>query len=152
MRILSLDFGGNTGWAIGKTGDLSGITSGAWDIRPMRGESPGMRYIKLRGHLQACLKAYPDIMLAVYEQAHHRGGAPTEYAVGCTTHLQSWAAETSIETTPAHSATIKKFITGKGNAEKGAIIAAVTERGFHPGSHDEADAIAMLLMTIEKFG
>ena len=41
--------------------------------------------------------------------------------------------------------TIKRFATGKGNADKAAVIAALRERGFSPTDDNEADAIAILL-------
>jgi len=34
--------------------------------------------------------------------------------------------------------TIKRFITGKGNADKRAVIEAVRARGFHPADDNEA--------------
>jgi hypothetical protein len=35
--------------------------------------------------------------LAIYEQAHHRGGAATEFCVGLTTRVVEFAAENKIE-------------------------------------------------------
>ena len=40
--------------------------------------------------------------------------------------------------------TIKRFATGKGNADKKAMIAAVRGRGFEPADDNEADALAVL--------
>jgi Holliday junction resolvasome RuvABC endonuclease subunit len=48
--------------------------------------------------------------------------------------------------------TIKRFITGKGNADKQAVIDAVRARGFQPKDDNEADAIAILLWAIETNG
>ena len=48
--------------------------------------------------------------------------------------------------------TIKRFIAGKGNADKQAVIAAVRARGFSPADDNEADAIAILLWAIETDG
>ena len=48
--------------------------------------------------------------------------------------------------------TIKRFIAGKGNADKTAVIAAVRARGFDPTDDNEADAIAILLWAIETQG
>jgi Holliday junction resolvasome RuvABC endonuclease subunit len=48
--------------------------------------------------------------------------------------------------------TIKRHITGKGNADKQAVIAAVRERGFSPADDNEADAIAILLWAIDTRG
>ncbi len=139
--ILALDLGSTTGWAIAHDGT---VVSGTWDIAPRRGESPGMRYIRLRGRLQALHVAYPNLALVVYEQAHHRGGAATEYAVGCVTTVQAWCASLGIEFAGVHTATIKKHATGKGNASKQDMIAAAKARGFNPGCDNEADALALL--------
>ena len=46
---MTLDLGSRCGWAIGKVGE---VVLGAWDIAPRHGESPGMRYIRLRSCLQ----------------------------------------------------------------------------------------------------
>jgi Holliday junction resolvasome RuvABC endonuclease subunit len=48
--------------------------------------------------------------------------------------------------------TIKRFITGKGNADKAAVMAAVCAEGFAPADDNEADAIAILLWAIETNG
>ena len=48
--------------------------------------------------------------------------------------------------------TIKRFATGKGNAGKDAVVAAVRARGFSPADDNEADAIAILLWAIETRG
>jgi len=48
--------------------------------------------------------------------------------------------------------TIKRHVTGKGNADKQAVIAAVRARGFMPADDNEADAIAILLWALETKG
>jgi Holliday junction resolvasome RuvABC endonuclease subunit len=48
--------------------------------------------------------------------------------------------------------TIKKHATGKGNANKAAMIAATKAKGFNPADDNEADAIAILLWAIETRG
>ena len=40
--------------------------------------------------------------------------------------------------------TIKRHVTGKGNADKQAVIAAVKALGFNPADDNEADALALL--------
>ena len=42
--------------------------------------------------------------------------------------------------------------SGKGNADKQAVIAAMRERGFEPADDNEADAIAILLWALETNG
>ena len=44
--------------------------------------------------------------------------------------------------------TIKRFASGKGNAGKDAVIAAMRARGFAPSDDNEADALALLLWAI----
>lgn len=147
MRILALDFGGDTGWAVG---EQRVEASGVWDVRPRRGESPGMRYIHLRRKFQEILAAYPDLRLLVYEQAHQRGGHATEYAVGCATTMQAWCAERGLEYAPVHSATLKKWATGRGNAPKPRMVAEARRRGYKPRDDNEADAILLLLYAGEE--
>ena len=48
--------------------------------------------------------------------------------------------------------TIKRFITGRGNADKAAVMSAVRERGYSPADDNEADAIAILLWALETRG
>lgn len=146
MRALALDMGSRCGWAIGKAGEVCAgqVCSGVWDIAPRRGESPGMRYLHLRAHLQRVRAAYPDLAAVFYEQAHHRGGAATEYAVGCVATVQAWCAVHRRVFEAVLSATIKKHATGKGNAPKDAVMGAMRRRGFTPADDNEADALALL--------
>ncbi len=154
MRALALDMGSRCGWAIGKAGEVCAgqVCSGVWDIAPRRGESPGMRYLHLRAHLQRVRAAYPDLAAVFYEQAHHRGGAATEYAVGCVATVQAWCAEHGLEHAAVHSATIKKHATGKGNAGKQEMVAAMQALGFRPEDDNEADALALLDWAIVQGG
>lgn len=41
---------------------------------------------------------------------------------------------------------IKKHTTGKGNADKAAVMAAMRALGFEPGDDNEADALALLML------
>jgi len=45
-----------------------------------------------------------------------------------------------------------RHATGKGNADKAAVIAAVRARGYSPVDDNEADAIAVLLWALETGG
>ena len=49
--------------------------------------------------------------------------------------------------------TIKRFATGKGNADKQADgLRVIRERGFAPVDDNESDALALLLWAIETRG
>jgi Holliday junction resolvasome RuvABC endonuclease subunit len=48
--------------------------------------------------------------------------------------------------------TIKRHATGRGNADKDAVIAAVRALGFDPVDDNEADALALLDWALEHGG
>lgn len=151
MRILGLDPGSQCGFAV--IGPLGIDVSGVWQLAPARGESPGARYLRLRARLQETRAAYPDLRLVAYEQAHQRGGAATEYAVGCSTHIQSWCAEHQVDHAAVHSATVKKWATGKGNAGKDEMIRCGLVR-FSPttSTDDEMDALWIAAWAWDQYG
>ena len=71
-------------------------------------------------------------------------------------HLQQWRLyrldELGFAVESVQSGTIKRHATGKGNADKDAMIAAARARGFSPADDNEADAIALLLWAIATNG
>lgn len=140
MIVLAIDPGSSCGFAVGDA--LGAVTSGTWQLAPARGESQGMRYIKLLQRLNQFRDAFPELGLIVYEMAHQRGAAATEYAIGYATHIQSWCTQKGIEYANVHSATLKKWATGKGNASKDEMVAAGRRRFKPTGpSDDEIDAL-----------
>lgn len=153
MRILALDAATRTGWAAGDTTrDPLLLESGVevFDIR--RGESTGLRFLRFRTWLYEIGDLWlPE--LVVFEQAHHRGGAPTELGVGLTTRVQEFAAERRIEHAAVHTGTLKKHATGRGNAEKPAMIEAARRRwNVEPIDDNHADALCLLAYGIEVYG
>ena len=100
-----------------------------------------MRYVRLQRWLDE-VGARVDIV--VYEMQHQRGGAASEIAAGFASHVQAWCAFRKIEHTSVHTATLKKFATGHGRADKSSVIDAVRRR-WKPDvvSDDEADAVAL---------
>lgn len=121
MKILAIDSGTACGWSVRSADGTH--ASGVWNLAPPRGASPGTRYLYLIARLNEIAAAHKIDLVAV-EQAHHRGGAATEYAVGVTTHVQSWCAERGLEHTKLHGGHAKKLATGRGNADKDAMVAA----------------------------
>jgi hypothetical protein len=153
VNILALDLGTNTGWALLDAGRIaSGVQ--CFDVR--RGESPGMRFLRLRRWLDEVAPhgarpslRWPALDLIVYEAPHHRGGAPTMVGVGFATEVLAWCALHDVPHTAVHSGTLKKFATGKGNAGKGSVMKAVRMKGWADHVREElddnhADALALL--------
>lgn len=154
VNILALDLGVRTGWALANGSRR--LESGVQTFDLKRGESPGMRYVRFNRWLREVLPAptirtvadaQADDWLVVYELAHHRGGAATEIHSGLATRVQEFCAERGYEHAAVHSATLKKFATGKGNADKDMMVATVLLKWPPAGrsliSDDEADAIAL---------
>jgi Holliday junction resolvasome RuvABC endonuclease subunit len=82
----------------------------------------------------------------------HAGTDAAHAYGGFLATLSSWCEEHEVPYQGVPVGTIKRFIAGKGNADKEAVIAAVRARGFAPADDNEADAIAILLWTIETQG
>ena len=59
---------------------------------------------------------------------------------GLLATLTAWCEQRSIAYQGVPVGTIKRFIAGKGNADKAAVIAAIRARGFAPADDNEADA------------
>lgn len=150
MNILALDLGTRMGWA---QWHAERIESGVQVFDLQRGESPGMRYLRFNAWLDEVAK--PRAHLLVYEQTHQRGGAATEVAAGFATRVQEFCARYTIEHAAVHSATLKKWTTGKGNADKRMMLAAVNHRwrgGSPPLTDDNhADALALLHYALAHF-
>jgi Holliday junction resolvasome RuvABC endonuclease subunit len=149
--ILALDLGSNLGWAL-STSDGS-IVSGTNLFRPNRYEGGGMRYLRFRSWLNEIADRSGPINAIYFEEVRRHVGTDAAHIYGgFLAHLSSWCEAKKIAYQGAPVGTIKRFIAGKGNADKQAVIDAVRVRGFSPADDNEADAIAILLWAIETHG
>jgi hypothetical protein len=155
--ILALDCATRTGWALIDKGEV--LESGVQDFAKKRGESNGGMFLRFRKWLEATMLGgfgpgpRPIINPIVYEQAHHRGGAATEICVNLTGRVQEVAAYHNIEVVTYHTATLKKWATGKGRGDKDVMIKAAEKRaGKKVEDDNEADAILLGLMAWEEYG
>lgn len=141
-NVLALDTATNTGWALRKDGSLF---SGTYNCQhDAKRESPGMRFVRFVGWLEAMVKEN-SVARVVYEAPHQRGGAATTVALGLVTHLMSTCARLGVEHQSVPTATLKKALTGKGNAKKEEMILKINGlTGLSVTSDDEADAIGLL--------
>jgi Holliday junction resolvasome RuvABC endonuclease subunit len=149
MNILAIDCGTKTGWASWSNGHLE---SGVHEFNIGRGESPGLRFLRFRSWLVDMLTmTEPD--LVVYEQAHLRGGHAVDLLVGMTSRIQEECAGRRIEYGACHSATLKKFATGSGRAEKAAMKEfAARTWGKQPQDDNEGDALCLLAWAKQTLG
>jgi hypothetical protein len=149
--ILALDLGTTTGWALrSRDGE---ITSGTVSFKPSRYEGGGIRYLRFRSWLEE-LTHYVGAFGAVHfeEVRRHAGTDAAHVYGGLLGTLTSWCEHREIAYQAVPVGTIKRFATGKGNADKVAMLAAIRQRGFAPSDDNEADALAILLWAMETRG
>jgi hypothetical protein len=146
--ILALDLGSTTGWAV-RTARCR-ILHGTAEFRPSRYEGGGMRYLRFGKWLDQTLDVTGGIDAVYFEEVRRHIGTDAAHIYGgFLAALTSWCEQRGIAYQGVPVGTIKRFATGKGNADKAAMIAAIRERGFEPADDNEADAIAILLWTLD---
>ncbi len=149
--MLALDLGSSTGWALQAGDDF--ITSGTVSLKHTRFDGGGMRFLRFRRWLeQLDIDAGPIEAIHFEEVRRHIGTDAAHVYGGLLGVLTAWCEEHLVAYQGVPVGTIKRFITGKGNADKVAVIAAVRAKGFAPADDNEADAIALLLWAIETRG
>ena len=149
--ILALDLGTTTGWALRTAHGL--ITSGTVSFRPSRYDGGGMRYLRFRGWLDHLAGDAGPISAIHFEEVRRHVGTDAAHVYGgLLATLTAWAENMAIAYQGVPVGTIKRHATGKGNANKDAMIDAVRARGFNPADDNEADAIAILLWALETRG
>ncbi len=149
--ILALDLGSTTGWAV-RTSRCR-ILHGTAEFRPNRYEGGGMRYLRFGKWLDQTLEVTGGIDAVYFEEVRRHIGTDAAHTYGgFLAALTSWCEAKGIAYQGVPVGTIKRFATGKGNADKQAMVAAIRERGFEPGDDNEADAIAILLWALDTHG
>jgi Holliday junction resolvasome RuvABC endonuclease subunit len=142
---LALDLGTNCGWAYRY--ESGGLTvSGKWNLKPGRYDGGGMRFVRFLAKLDELHAARPIGMVCFEEVRRHLGVDAAHIYGGLMGHLQSWCENKNIPYEGIAVGTIKKFATGRGNADKPAMMAAAQRAGYAPESEDEADALAILAL------
>lgn len=149
--ILSLDLGTTTGWAMQLAGGV--IESGTTSFRPSRYDGGGMRYLRFRGWLASVAADAAGIEAIYFEEVRRHIGTDAAHLYGgFLAMLTAWCEQNSIPYEGVPVGTIKRHVTGKGNADKTAVVEAIRARGFKPADDNEADAIAILLWAIDTHG
>jgi Holliday junction resolvasome RuvABC endonuclease subunit len=147
--ILALDLGTTTGWAC-KPAD-GPIAHGWASFKPGRYEGGGMRYLRFKRWLSELQGTVGEIGQIYFEEVRRHNSTDAAHVYGgLMATLTAWCEHHQIPYAGVPVATIKRHATGKGNADKAAVLQAVAARG-HPVSDDnEADAIALLCWALEQ--
>lgn len=148
MSCLALDPATKCGWAV------SPDMSGTWDLSLRRDESGGMKLLRLEAKLnEVAASVTTPLKLVVYEAA--RNALPKMQ--GALVHqaklqavIERWCTVKGIEYKGYSPAEIKKHGTGKGNANKEAMIAAAKARFPHVHIIDDNHSDALLLWDLAQ--
>jgi hypothetical protein len=151
LPLLALDLGTTTGWALRTADGL--ITSGAASFRPGRFDGGGMRYLRFTNWLTEIDRLSGPVAAIWFEEVRRHAGTDAAHVYGgLMATLTAWAELRGVPYAGTPVGTIKRHATGKGNANKDAMMAAARARGFNPADDNEADVIAILLWVIETAG
>lgn len=149
--LLALDLGSTLGWAV-RLADGT-VTSGTATFRPGRFEGGGMGWLRFRRWLDSMAASAGPLGSIVFEEVRRHAGTTAAHVYGgFLAHLTAWCEGAGVPYQGVPVGTIKRFATGKGNAGKDAVIAAMRARGFAPADDNEADALALLLWAIDAQG
>lgn len=138
MNILALDIATKTGWK-------TATSSGTWNLKPNRGESEGMRVVRFKSKVREMIEL-EGITLIAYERVAGMHKSSIMVASEMVGVLKDLCIEKDIALACYSASEIKKFATGKGNANKKAMVDAAIALGYDPEDDNEADAIHLYLM------
>lgn len=148
--VLAIDLGTTTGWACRP---MDGIIVHGWaSFKPTRFEGGGMRYLRFKqwlGQLNGTLNG--ELQAVYFEEVRRHASTDSAHVYGgLMATLTSWCEGLKIPYQGVPVGTIKKHATGRGNADKAAMLEAMNLRG-HPVTDDnEADALALLHWALEQ--
>lgn len=148
-RLLGLDTGTLTGWAVNR-GDK--IVSGTARLAV---EPRGRRWADLRQALDGLVREH-DLMAVYYERSEFIGGGNQALALldrgGMYAVLEAWAWVWKLPLIPCGPGQAKKSLTGSGRAEKRDMIVAASRLCGEPiGDSNQADAVGVLMFGISHF-
>lgn len=143
LMRLAIDLGTTTGFAY-STDKGDAIIIGSWNFKPGRHESEGVRYLKFRRELEKLHEAVP--ITAVWFEAveRHAGTIAAHVYGGLRATLLTWCETNRISYEGVPVGAIKKFWTGKGNADKAMMVEEAMRLGHEVADDNEADAVALV--------
>ena len=118
-----------------------------------------MRYLRFRRWLDELLAttapkdAASGLDAVYFEEVRRHLGVDAAHAYGgFLATLTSWCEHQKIPYQGVPVGTIKRHVTGKGNAGKSEMVSAVRARGYPVADDNEADALAVLDWALAQSG
>lgn len=148
ITVLCLDLGTKSGWALRSSDRV--VSSGTAEFKHDRYQGGGMRFLKFKQWMNQMLAAVDQIDAIYFEEVRRHLGVDAAHAYGgFLAHLTAWCEQHGIAYEGVPVGTIKRHVTGKGNANKAKVIQAVRQLGYYPTDDNEADALALLHWVID---
>lgn len=156
LTVLALDIATTTGFAVLGSGL---VESGTVSFRRVTGrkrtadEHEGTSYIRFQRWVREAIQDYKPTVIAFEEpMGNFKNAAARNLIVGFRGILMSTAAYYDRKPVGYSQTKVKQFATGKGNADKEAMMAAA--RRLYPAipftDHNEADAIHVLHLYLKE--
>lgn len=135
QRILAIDQASNCGWAINNQ------IFGVWDLTTRKDEDSGMKLIRFRNKLKEVCSS-EGITLIVYERVAGQHTNSIIHAAKLVAIIETFCKDNGLHYASFSAAEIKKFATGKGNANKEKMVEAAQANYGYTGTDDNiADAL-----------
>ena len=158
MRVIAIDPGTQCGYAFTDDGKVHVEQSGVWNLKPDRHSGGGMRYLRARKYLTELISGVDEVAVFYEEVRRHMGTDAAHVYGGIVGVITSLCEEQEIPYQAIPVGTIKKRATGKGNANKQAMIDAAV-KVFQPVGvvgmvcdDNQADALWILQCGIDEIG
>lgn len=142
--VLAIDIGKKMGWAYhnGHTSKLSDVKSGTITLK---GVDIGDLLISMSEEINKLYRELKFTAIAYEDVIYHKGVYASHMYGAFRGLIHVFCKRNKLDIYPYNVKTIKKVTAGVGNASKDLMIASVRVRGFSPKTHDEADAIGILI-------
>tara|TARA_E500000331_G_scaffold344123_1_gene379947 strand:+ start:305 stop:787 length:483 start_codon:yes stop_codon:yes gene_type:complete len=145
VKSIGLDLGTTTGWACAEP-----WAWGTANFKPRRFEGGGMRFLRFRHWLKELINLHSPEVVYFEEVRRHRGTDAAHVYGGFLGMLTSTCEEYALAHQGIPVGTIKRFATGKGNANKELMITKAQEKWTGVIANDnEADALWCLACGLE---
>jgi Holliday junction resolvasome RuvABC endonuclease subunit len=143
MKILALDLGTTSGWAV--KNQSGQILTGTVSFKHGRFEGGGMRFLRFTQWLCEMDKAVDGLEAVYFEEVRKHSATDAAHVYGgFLAAVTAWCEENEVPYAGVPVGTIKRHATGKGNAKKDAMIEAAIKKGIKPADDNEADAFHLL--------
>ncbi|MBF0461679.1 MAG: hypothetical protein HQL87_09810 [Magnetococcales bacterium] len=148
--LLALDLGAKTGWALRMRDGT--IMHGARNFKSVNADGAGMVFLRFKRWLDDLAGDRCPAQVWFEDVKRHIGTAPAHAFGGFRAVLAMWCETNQIPYEGVGVSEVKKHATGRGNASKDMVLAAMREKGFEPVDDNAADALAVLHLAIAKEG